>query len=353
MNNPTKVGAGVAAGFLTLLTTIIFLPLLTLAGLVGSGDPLVTPGLRTEGIPPVAADAYQRAATAARAFSPPCEIPAWILAGVGEIESGHGTHGGATASPNGDVSPPIVGIPLPDLGGDTDDGVWDGSTAVDHAVGPMQFIPATWRAYGLDGNDDAVIDPHNLYDATLTAAAYLCASAPPMATEEDWRAGLLAYNHSSTYVTQVLDAAHRYRDDPVKLPAAAPVLAGPVGLIDVAGIGPTNSSWAPDVRALLAAAAADGLTLTGSSYRDPSEQIALRHAHCGTSAYAIYEMPSSQCSPPTARPGTSMHEVGLAIDFDRCSTRSTACHRWLAANATRFGIFNLPSEPWHWSQSGS
>lgn len=71
-----------------------------------------------------------------------------------------------------------------------------------------------------------------------------------------------------------------------------------------------------------------------------------------TSHYAIYEMPSGSCSPPTARPGTSNHERGLAIDFDRCSSRGTACYQWLAAHAAEFGLQNLPSESWHWSHDG-
>jgi LAS superfamily LD-carboxypeptidase LdcB len=47
-----------------------------------------------------------------------------------------------------------------------------------------------------------------------------------------------------------------------------------------------------------------------------------------------------------------MHERGLAVDFRNCSVRSTACYQWLAGNAARFGFFNLPSEPWHWSTTG-
>ncbi len=135
------------------------------------------------------------------------------------------------------------------------------------------------------------------------------------------------------------------------LPAAV-TANGPVELVEIAGIGATNAQWAPQVRAMLAAAASDGLTLTGSSYRDPSQQIALRRTHCGTSQYATYEMPASQCRPPTARPGTSRHELGLAIDFRSCSTRSTPCYRWLASHAETYGISNLPSEPWHWSTDG-
>jgi len=95
------------------------------------------------------------------------------------------------------------------------------------------------------------------------------------------------------------------------------------------------------------------LALSGGGYRDPAAQIALREAHCGTSQYAIYEMPASQCSPPTAKPGQSQHELGLAIDFSNCTSRSSACYKWLAANAGSFGFYNLPSEPWHWSTTGN
>jgi LAS superfamily LD-carboxypeptidase LdcB len=68
-------------------------------------------------------------------------------------------------------------------------------------------------------------------------------------------------------------------------------------------------------------------------------------------------MPASQCSPPTARPGTSMHERGLAIDFTSSGKLITShadkAFVWLAANAARFGFYNLPSEPWHWSINGT
>ena len=52
-------------------------------------------------------------------------------------------------------------------------------------------------------------------------------------------------------------------------------------------------------RALMAAAESDGVSLSGSGYRDSSEQVALRQQNCGSSDYAIYDMSSSDCSPPT------------------------------------------------------
>jgi membrane-bound lytic murein transglycosylase B len=71
------------------------------------------------------------------------------------------------------------------------------------ARGPMQFIPATWRAYGLGGD---VNDPR---DAILGAANYLHANGAP----RDYRRALFHYNHSSHYVDAVLHYARRIRRD--------------------------------------------------------------------------------------------------------------------------------------------
>ncbi len=113
------------------------------------------------------------------------------------------------------------------------------------------------------------------------------------------------------------------------------------------------SSIAGDLRAMMAAASAAGFTLGGYGYRDINVQIQLRRQNCGTSEYAIWQMPADACSPPTARPGLSWHEQGLAVDFQANGTfinsRSNPAFVWLAANAGRYGFTNLPSEPWHWS----
>jgi LAS superfamily LD-carboxypeptidase LdcB len=107
------------------------------------------------------------------------------------------------------------------------------------------------------------------------------------------------------------------------------------------------------VTRLLQDAAAAGLPMCGGGYRDPADQIAVRRANCGKSDYAIYQAPSSYCSPPTARPGTSMHEQGLAIDFTCTDGGSVSygdsCHDWLREHAADYGLYQLPSEPWHWS----
>jgi LAS superfamily LD-carboxypeptidase LdcB len=131
---------------------------------------------------------------------------------------------------------------------------------------------------------------------------------------------------------------------------------GPSCLQTVRGI-TVACSIADNLDRMMAAAEADGLTLGGGGYRSSDSQIALRRAHCGTSDYAIYEMSPSQCSPPTARPGQSMHEQGLAIDFT-CNgggalSTSSPCYSWLKANAASYGFYNLPSEAWHWSTNGN
>ncbi|MEO5574647.1 MAG: lytic transglycosylase domain-containing protein [Gaiellaceae bacterium] len=69
------------------------------------------------------------------------------------------------------------------------------------AQGPMQFLPATWRAYGLGG------DVHEPRDAILGAANYLRASG----ATRDLRRALYAYNHSTRYVDAVARFATQMR----------------------------------------------------------------------------------------------------------------------------------------------
>lgn len=135
-----------------------------------------------------------------------------------------------------------------------------------------------------------------------------------------------------------------------------PNIVGEGEIVSVGGIR-VHQSISQNLANLLSAAAADGILLGGGGYRSSASQIALRRAHCGTSDYDIYQKPSHQCSPPTARPGRSNHERGLAIDFTSngraITSRSTSAFQWLSANAARYGFYNLPSEPWHWSVDGN
>ena len=109
------------------------------------------------------------------------------------------------------------------------------------------------------------------------------------------------------------------------------------------------------VEGKLLGAEADGVRMSGWGYRSKQRQIELRREHCGPTHYDVWEKPSSQCRPPTATPGRSMHERGLAIDFTQgghALTRESPGFQWLLRNAARFGLRNLPSEPWHWSVNG-
>ena len=67
------------------------------------------------------------------------------------------------------------------------------------AAGPAQFLLATWKRFGVDGDGDGVRDPHDADDAVPAMASYLRASGAP----EDWGRALHTYNHSDVYVRDV------------------------------------------------------------------------------------------------------------------------------------------------------
>jgi hypothetical protein len=155
-------------------------------------------------------------------------------------------------------------------------------------------------------------------------------------------------------------------------PAPAPAPPPPAPLPDPTGSasGALEGAWCADgtrivvdaslglsLQFLINDAAAAGVGLCGSGFRSYAEQVELRRAHCGTSDDSVFVAPPSTCSPPTARPGTSNHEDGLAIDFSCADgqpmTHASPCYQWLAANAVNYGLLNLPSEPWHWSVTGT
>jgi hypothetical protein len=68
------------------------------------------------------------------------------------------------------------------------------------AVGWMQFMPQTWKLYGVDANDDGKRDPYNPVDAIFAAARYLKAAG----ADRDLRRAIFAYNHAGWYVDSVM-----------------------------------------------------------------------------------------------------------------------------------------------------
>jgi hypothetical protein len=100
-----------------------------------------------------------------------------ILAAIGQVESAHGKH----------LGPSSAG-----------------------ALGPMQFMPATWAAYGIDGDGDGVADIMNPFDAVPSAARYLCRSGASRG-ESGMYDALFAYNRADWYVRKVLAIAEQYQ----------------------------------------------------------------------------------------------------------------------------------------------
>ena len=109
---------------------------------------------------------------------------------------------------------------------------------------------------------------------------------------------------------------------------------------------------AESLDALMTAAHADGIDLQAWGWRSASQQIALRAANCGPSGADASVV---ACRPPTAPPGTSRHERGLALDFTVGGSvlrAGSPAVEWLAEHAADYGLENLPGEPWHWSVDG-
>ena len=107
-----------------------------------------------------------------------------------------------------------------------------------------------------------------------------------------------------------------------------------------------------NVNNMLADAKNAGLNITGGGYRSIEQQKQLRIEHCN----GDYTNSNASCIPPTALPGQSNHNNGKAFDL-RCDgefiqTSDNKCFIWLKNNASKYGLYNLPSEPWHWSVDG-
>ncbi|MFI5782895.1 lytic transglycosylase domain-containing protein [Nocardia sp. NPDC051570] len=184
------------------------------------------------GIPARALQAYGYATVALAQTQPACHLGWTTLAGIARVESDHGRHRGATIAADGSVRPQIRGIPLDGTSGtarilDTDA---TGRTGYARAAGPFQFIPGTWKRWGVradteyrtlatilengkpSASGDSIGSPDNIDDAALTAGRYLCASGGDLATYDGWRRAVLAYNHSAVYVGQVHAAATGYTE---------------------------------------------------------------------------------------------------------------------------------------------
>lgn len=173
-------------------------------------------------IPAIALAAYRNADAVMTRSQPECGVTWNLLAGIGYVESTH-AFGGA-ADERGDPVSPIYG---PALDGSLPGneiivaGNFGGGTTYARALGPMQFLPSTWLLHGADGDGDGQSDPHNLFDATLAAARYLCSGGADLRDRAQLTSAVLRYNHSMAYVANVLGWALAYATGvaPVNLPS--------------------------------------------------------------------------------------------------------------------------------------
>lgn len=171
-------------------------------------------------IPAAALRAYGNAELIAAQSYPDCHISWNTLAGIGYVETRHGTYtgkvfGGASIESDGVVRPTILGIQLDGSPGfesipDSDNGELDGDPEFDRAVGPMQFIPQSWEKFGRDASGDGVADPNQIDDAAVAAANLLCSRGGDLATADGWTRAVRSYNNSRQYLIDVRDAAASY-----------------------------------------------------------------------------------------------------------------------------------------------
>jgi len=189
-----------------------------------SGGPVVDPNWIQEtsamtGISARALEGYGKAQLQIATMKPSCRLGWNTLAGIGWIESGHGTTRGSVLLPDGRTSKPILGPALDGTKGTraieatVADHAATGDPDWDHAAGPMQFIGGTWARWGIDGNHDGIVDRNNIDDAALAAAMYLCAGDRDLSTGEGWSDAIHSYNHSNKYVLAVNKRANKYALD--------------------------------------------------------------------------------------------------------------------------------------------
>ena len=161
------------------------------------------------------------------------------------------------------------------------------------AVGWTQFMPATWRRYGVDADGDGRRDPDNPADAIFAAARYLGASGAPA----DWYQALFAYNHADWYVAEVL---HRADQLAAGLPLTGLDPTGCAPIVDLAAIGVRRIRGGGR---LVAIPGFPGQRIDERILPDV-EYLTARYHLAITAAYA-----------PTGHATGGEHPLGLAVDL--------------------------------------
>ncbi|MEA2453500.1 MAG: hypothetical protein QOG04_2210 [Actinomycetota bacterium] len=178
------------AGLLAaILVGLFMMPLILVTALLSLASDQPSPSARArEEIPPELIPLYQAAAQT-------CEGLEWtVLAAIHKVETGFGK---------------------------------SRATSSKGAQGPMQFMPSTFASYRVDGDGDGEVDIDNVSDAVFSAAHMLCANGaadPAHLATAVWN-----YNHSQSYVNEVLTLASHYG---VVLPPEGVAFAQAVDLLD-------------------------------------------------------------------------------------------------------------------------
>ena len=167
--------------------------------------------------PAPALAAYQLAAKLVDQADPACRIDWALVAAIGRVESDHARFGGNALDAQGIARPGIIGAaartgptarrgsPTPTTGAGT------ATPTYDRAVGPMQFIPGTWRIVGADADGDGARNPQDMYDAATATAIYLCSGPGDLRRDSDLYGAVKRYNNSDPYVRTVIAIADAYR----------------------------------------------------------------------------------------------------------------------------------------------
>ncbi len=146
---------------------------------------------------------------------PACKLQWTTLAAIGKVGSDHGRVEGRTIDAQGWPRPTLMGPPLDGTSGrakvaDTDGGTHDGDQVWDRAMGPMQLIPAMWRASGVDGDSDGLANPQDIDDAALAAAYHLCTANQDLSVVANWKTAINSYHGMGPQIDKVFEAAQTY-----------------------------------------------------------------------------------------------------------------------------------------------
>lgn len=175
MKMPALVAAGLAVFLLVVAGALVVYSVVVLGAEAGRPASAAPSSQALDDIPVELVPVYEGAAGS-------CAMPWAVLAAVGKVETDHGRS--------------------------TLTGVRSGANTAG-AMGPMQFLAGTWAAYGVDGDNDGLINVYGPVDAIWGAARYLCANGA--ADPAQLSSALWNYNHADWYVERVLEVAAGYQ----------------------------------------------------------------------------------------------------------------------------------------------